>query len=177
MKLRDGIVIVLLILGVLMAVVSIPSTGAISREVLDRTAIARVTEDDSSNLYLEGFNNQSYNINNKFSNFGKIINNTNQTLLCNIEISVDFNDISNKNCELGFRIQDQVKKSINNGSSTVNYEIKLLPKQAYDFEALLDRNQNSLIYVSFGISAEATDGSFSIQLLDSPRSPRRVIFY
>ena len=177
MRLRKYIAILLLVLGIFMALISIPASDAISREQLYRNVSAHITDDFSSKLLLEGFNGQSYNINNKFSNFCKIINNTDKTLRCNIIINIDFNKTPNKNCSLGFKVSDAEGYVTNNGSNTVVLDIVLLPMQSYNFEALLDRNQNSPVFASFDISAESDDGSLRLQLIDSISSPRCVTFY
>ena len=177
MKLRHFTGSMFLALGIIMAVISVPSSLALSREVLDRNVAAYIADDAAAGLQLEGLDGQTYDLSNKFKKIGKIINNTKQDMLCNIIINVDYNMLPNKNCQVGFKILEQEEYAINNGSKTMVFNFILAAGQSYDILALLDRNQNSIFYASFDITAETVDGDYGIKLADSTETPRAITFY
>jgi hypothetical protein len=176
-SMRYRLITLFLSLSLIFALFSIPVSGALSGDKLDRSAAAWVAGDKNAALTINGLSDATYDLDNKYSNIGIITNNTNHEIILCITVTADFLSTQSRNCILGFKIGSQTGEIINNGINTTNLTVTLPPLKAVNFQAFLDRNQNHAVTATFSYTATNTDGSLSMQLNDTPDTPRRISCY
>jgi hypothetical protein len=175
MRIKRKIPAIFYILGIIFFILSMPISGALSTVKLDRTASARVVDDNKGALKLEGFQNKAYNMNHKYKQFGTITNNTMQIMKLSVVITPEIgllNALSTHSVKIGNEEQDFYF-----GSCFPKQIITTIsPGQTLDVSATLANNITS-IKTSFQFTATNLDGSYTMQLTDSIHSPRNIICY
>lgn len=155
-------------------IISMPFSGALGEVNLQRTATANIASDSGGILKLEGIDNRSYNLDNKFARIGSITNNTNQILNLIVTITPD----------LSWGLFSHLKIRIDNSVVVFNFNSKseqmtmtLSPGQVASIEGSYNRNIISSARVSFSFFAFNQEGTYTMQIKDTVRTPRRIICY
>jgi len=172
---RRKVSVMFFTLSILFAILSMPFGGALSSGKLERNAIARIAGDDEGILKLNGFHNNYYNMNNKYTEFGTITNNTMEKMNLTVAVTPQFNLL---NAGSTFKIKLGTKEMIFHfgATPTKQISISLDPKETVNVSAFLVNNITG-IYSSFQFTATNTDGTYSMVLQNSKDIPRGVICY
>lgn len=164
----------LLILSLAFAVLSMQFSGALSQGRLNRAASAPVVKDNTALLKLDGFQNKSYNMNNKYASFGSITNNTNQTMKLTVTITPGFTN--NKNSNFNIKLGTETVQFKYKSASPKQVLLTLAPGQSVDAQASMNNNPDT-VTASFQFLAVSSIGSYSAFLGDTAASPRRITLY
>lgn len=178
-RFRSLVTTVFISLGLVLVLAALPISGALSQGALSRGIKAVTALDTNGVLKLEGFNNQILtisNINKKYFYTGRITNGGREAIALKIKAMPDFSLVTNKAYALSIRI----------GGATLDYAygtqvaqimtLTVQPGQALDVEASLTGNQAREVLTIYEFTATSLSGSYVIHLLDSPTTPRRMIF-
>jgi hypothetical protein len=177
MSKKNIIAFTFILLGLIFSFLSMPVSGALNSGRFERTATAWVADDRNAMLLLKGLDNQNYNLDINYSNIGIITNNTNQKITLTVVVTADFGGLNNKNCNLGIMIGNKANVIRNDITPFIKIVTELAPGQSADVSAFLDRNQNNLVKVSFDITAENSQGTFSMKLTGTGKTPRQIYCY
>ncbi len=164
------------ILSLLFALVSLPYSAAISQGRLERTATARVVNDENGLIMLKGFQNKSYDLSGNYYSFGTITNNSNRIMKLTVTIQPDFN-ILHLFSRFGIKIGAEEIEFRYGASSPRQISLILSPGQVMEVKASLIQNILSTLTVDFQFTATDAAGSYTIRLSNTPRSPRRIHCY
>lgn len=176
MKLVNQIKPLFFVLAGLFALLSITNSGAISHGRMEREAYAKIAADDWAMLELEGFRNGNYDLENQYSRFGSITNNTDRIISLTVNIQPTFLDYKNKNSRFGVKIGSTTRE-FDMDSISGYIELILLPHETVYAQAMLQPGQNTTVLSSFQFTAADLSGSYHIQLDDTSDNPRRIICY
>lgn len=164
----------LFLLSIIFAVLSMQFSGALSQGWMDRTASAQVVNDNTALLKLDGFQNKSYDMSNKFASYGSITNNTNQAMKLTVTITPGYSN--NKNGSFSIKLGTETADFKYNNSATKQVMLTLAPGQSIDAQASFDKNLVSAT-ASFQFTATNDTGTYTIQLGDTAKTPRRITLY
>lgn len=167
---------VFFVLSLSFAVFSMPFGAAISQVRLERNAAARVADDEKGVLQLKGFQNKSYDMNGSYSKFGSINNNSNQILLLTVTVNPEFT-LNNLHSRFGVKIGSQTCEFRLGSSSPRQITLMLQPGQVMEVQAYFKQNLFSSLTIEFEFAAKDSSGTFSMQLVSTSRSPRRITVY
>ncbi|MFT4146153.1 MAG: hypothetical protein QM644_17010 [Mobilitalea sp.] len=172
---KRKLTIIFIILSIVFAILSMPMSGALSTGKLERNTSLRVVGDTQGVLKLEGFQNKTINMNNRYTNFGTITNNTLQIMKLTIIITPEinwFNAIST----LGIKIGNEIVEFRYLASSPLQIVVTLSPGQTVNASSFLINNVTS-IKTTFQFLATDLGGTYTIKLSDSANAPRNIICY
>jgi hypothetical protein len=167
---------VFFILSLVFAVSSLTFSGAISRVQIERTAAAKLADDSNAALRLEGFQNNNYNMNTKFTGFGCITNNTNKIMKLTVTITPEILWKNNKNNWFRISIGSEPADFEFNQSLPKTVVLYLIPGQTVEARAAIAPSLGP-VNVSFQFSATDLNASYSVQLRDTLKTPRRITCY
>jgi hypothetical protein len=174
---KHKITALFLTISLIFAILSLPNSSAISSGRLERGATADVVSDSAAVLKLEGLSGQNiYNIDKDYDRIGSITNNTNQSINLTVDITPDLIYVIS-NYKLNVKIGNKVTEFKKNKDSTQSVTISLAPRQAVDIQASLHNNLLGWVNTSFRFTAEDISGTYSMQLNDTQRTPRRFTCY
>lgn len=167
-----------LLLSITLVLLSITDSGAMNSVGLAREVSLNVTGDSNGVIELVGFDsNHAMSIEKDYVKTGVIINNSNQMIRLKLTMTADFAKIRNKNCWLGIRIGYIEREFTINDNHPKEISLLLAPGQAADVWAALTHNQNENVVLSFLLNASDLGNNISIQLKDTIKTPRRLVFY
>lgn len=170
--------IILLMIGLLLAIFSLPTSGALSGTGLSRYTVARIASSDTTAaLKLDGIHGTSLtisNINKKYFYLGTITNNSNQQLSITMTVTPDFSQLSTKNYWLGIQIGSGIIEFTSTSSPSQSLVFTLAPGQTETIYGALQGNQAREIILSFSFTATNTANGTYIVVKDTAANPRRV---
>jgi hypothetical protein len=164
------------VVGFLFAILSLPSSAALSKAMFERKASFKVASDLNATLKLNGFDGKTVNkISKHYKALGSVTNNSNETIELTVTIRPDFSEFKKKFYWFGIKIGDEIRVFEVDTPQVQQVTLELVPGQMFDVQLGLQRNQSNDLVVSFDFTAVAKSGTFNIQLYDTDQTPRRII--
>lgn len=164
------------ILSLLSLLISMPYSAALSQGRLERSATARVTDDENGFLKLKGFANRAYNMNGSYQVVGTITNNSYQTISLAVTVKPDFS-LYHLFTRLGVRIGSSAYEFRIQTSAPRQFFLSLVPGQTIEVQAYLQQNFINVLTTEFEFTAADSTGTYTVKFSDTPRSPRRINLY
>ncbi len=161
-------------LGLILALFSIPDSGALTATHIQRTTEATVASDATAVLGLDGFDGNTRNIpnNNKLNSVGTIRNNARYPISLTVDISTDFGT------ETGLQLDLQIGTVLKSftTSSTESVTLSLASGESIPVSAYMSKNlgNNKSITVTYHFTA--ISDSVSYQVPSATGTPRTMSF-
>ncbi|MDD2534075.1 MAG: hypothetical protein PHC86_05195 [Eubacteriales bacterium] len=177
MRLR--ISLILIILGLLVALLPLTTSGAISLLTVDRSIGGNLTLADLPGLVeLQNFDNQTYQLTSSYKTVGTIINNASQTMKIKMTTTLDDSQITNTKWQINVRANGGTaltfSRSDNLTQTTKEFQITAGSSKRIEAKENSSVNGQSIATYSFAIIS--ADGTYTQTLADSSSNPIRHIF-
>lgn len=173
---RNRAAAIFLILGLLFMITSIPFSAAINRLTLSRDTDVKLAEDNNAVLKLTGFQNVSYDMDNKYKGFGTITNNTSENLKVTVTVIPDF-QIYHFLTKVGVEIGKDSNVFGYHSSAPKQLSVIMAPGEVTEVKAYIFHNLNYPLFIEFQFTATDMAGTFTVSLLNTSNSPRCVYLY
>ena len=162
-------------LSLLFAIISMPNTAALGEVNLERDAFASLSSDSNGVLKLEGIDNRVYNLDNKFNQVGTITNNSKQQLYLTVTITPDFS--VGLVSQIKIKMDDSVVIFNRNSKTSQQIQLTLSPGETMNIEGSYSKNIILPATVSFQFTATDKLGTYTMNLYDTQKTPRRITCY
>ncbi len=155
---------------------AIPYSAAINRIHLDREARVSLTEDKNALLGLAGFDNRTYDLSANYKKVGSITNNTKQPLKLTVSIIPRF-QLNHLLSRFGLAIGKESCEFSYSSSAPKQLSFTLAAGKTVEVKAYYINNFLHSLPVEFQFNAADSAGSLTVQLTDTPSTPRRMTIY
>lgn len=170
--------ILFLLLSLTFAIVSLPNSSALSQGSLQREVMAKISDDISGIIKLEGIDgNRVLDITNKFETIGAITNQSKQTVHITLNIATNILSANNKNIRLEYKIGNEIRVFSFEFNQPKQFTLQLQPGQKIDIQTALSNNSNVIMTSTFDLTVRDEAGAITLRLNDTSSTPRRLLCY